>query len=241
MVTPSGLIELARNPALIKGIYNVCDHWCMYCPATSRCLAYRCSPGVTHLREHGPGENSDEGDDDHLLESLMTIKCLAEAEGRRAPADIETFLSGDSQSLQRMFRIDDPLERQGRQYMVTSTTYLATRAASSPHASSSTAGPTALEVFSWFHVLVPARIFRALLSASEAHHGVARRGEDALGAAKLALVGIDRSIDALTTLAAEDDDPRVELLVAQLRRLGPDVERRFPAARAYLRPGLDAG
>jgi len=37
-------VKAALDPTLIPGIYNACDQWCVYCPATARCLAYRCQP-----------------------------------------------------------------------------------------------------------------------------------------------------------------------------------------------------
>ena len=38
--------QVCLDPTLITGIYGTCDQWCMYCPATERCLAYRCSPEI---------------------------------------------------------------------------------------------------------------------------------------------------------------------------------------------------
>jgi len=244
MVTPSALMEMARDPMLIKGIYDVCDQWCMYCSVTTRCLAYRCCGGTTRMRDSSDrnveNDDHDNGDDDdRLLERLMTVKCLAEAEGRLAPAEIETMLSGDRERQHRMLWLDDPLERLGRQYMITAAAYLSTRADDETAASPSAVGPTPLEVFEWFHALVPARIFRALISDLEARQGVPGRRNDTLATAKLVLVGIDRSLAALTSLAAEGDDPRAELLLSLLRRLGPEVERRFPDAGRYVRAGLD--
>jgi hypothetical protein len=55
----------------------------------------------------------------------------------------------------------------------------------------------------------------------------------------VALIGMDRSLDALVSIAAEDDDPRLDLLQAHLRRLRREVEARFPDARRIVRPGLD--
>jgi hypothetical protein len=40
-------------------------------------------------------------------------------------------------------------------------------------------------------------------------------------------------------LCADDDDPRLELLGAHLRRLAREVEGRFPEARGVVREGLD--
>jgi hypothetical protein len=41
-------------------------------------------------------------------------------------------------------------------------------------------------------------------------------------------------------MAVGDDDPRLDALHAQLRRLRREVEGRFPSARGFVRPGLDA-
>jgi len=35
-------LSLATDPNLVPGIYNGCDQWCHYCPATARCLAFQC-------------------------------------------------------------------------------------------------------------------------------------------------------------------------------------------------------
>jgi hypothetical protein len=66
------------------------------------------------------------------------------------------------------------------------------------------------------------------------------RSVDAPISAKIALIGIDRSLDALATMALEDDDARLELLRGQLRRALKEVEARFPGARAVVREGLDS-
>jgi hypothetical protein len=237
-MTATDLLDLARDPALVKGIYQVCDQWCMYCRAAPRCLAFRCNPTVQHMPDDPPGASADA--DDRLYESMVQAKWLADAEGRLAPPEIEAMLSNDRQRQRQVFSLDDPLERMGRSYMMLADAYLSTRPDVPFRVAPRAEGPTALEVFAWFHVLAPARIFRALLNQRDATAGVAGRDRDALAAAKSALVGIDRSLAALVVIAAEDDDPRVGFLQAQLRRLGPEVERRFPGARAFIRRGLDA-
>ena len=239
MVTQSELHTLAKDPTLIKGIYTFCDQWCSYCGATAHCLVYRCNPGAIQMKAAVPSVADDEPPD-RLLERLMTEKCLAEAEGRLAPAEIEIMLSGDCDRQKQLLSLSDPLERLGRQYMMTAAAYLSTTATDLPQPPPSPGAPTALEVFEWFHALVPARIFRALVSDIEAGSGVPGRSEDTLATAKMALVGIDRSLEAVTALATYADDPRLDLLTSLLQRLGPEVERRFPGARGYLRPGLDA-
>ena len=238
MVTHAELLTLADDPTLIKGIYTMCDQWCAHCGATAQCLAYRCDPAAM-LMAGSTGAADRYGPPARLFDRLMTEHHLAAAEGRRVPAEIEIVLSGDRARIQRIFSLRDPLERLGGHYMMTAEAYLTTRAVDVRPVGAACAGPTPIEVFTWFHSLVPARIFRAIVSEMEARDGADGRHEDALATAKMALVGLDRSLEALTSLATEGDDPRLELLASLLRRLGPAVERRFRGARRYLRPGLD--
>jgi hypothetical protein len=78
------------------------------------------------------------------------------------------------------------------------------------------------------------------VSAAAAARGDEATHNDALISAKVALLGIDRSRDAVAAMAIEDKDPRLDELQAQLRRLRNEVEKRFPSARRFVRPGLDA-
>jgi hypothetical protein len=229
------LAARARDPSLIAGIYEACDQWCAYCRATSRCLAFR----ATNAADVGGVFDAIEGDGERVAEGLQFLKLLADAEGRLAPPEIEAVLSGDCERARQVFDIDDPLERLGRRYMMLAAAYLQSRAEFPPDCRWRPAGPTAFEVLAWYHVLVPSRVFRAILADAEARHGVPGRRADTLRAAKLALVGLDRSARAIAELSVSDDDPRLELLRALLHQLRDTVESRFRGARDYRRPGLD--
>jgi hypothetical protein len=135
--------------------------------------------------------------------------------------------------------IDDPLEKIARRYGRMSDAYLCSRPDFPFEMRFHPSGPTPFEVFAWYHRLVPAKVFRAIVSAAAAARGDLSRHDDALISAKVALLGTDRSLDALAALAAGDDDPRLDALQAQLRRLRREVEGRFPSALGFVRPGLD--
>ena len=65
--------------------------------------------------------------------------------------------------------------------------------------------------------------------------------KDSDGSAKVALVGIDRSISAwrLMQLAVPERSESIVPLILQLERLRKRVEKEFPNARAFIRPGFD--
>jgi hypothetical protein len=76
------------------------------------------------------------------------------------------------------------------------------------------------------------------------HHAVARGDGRALintiASGRVALLGIDRSRAAIQGLQEEEDDARLAAMSGHLRRLAREVEGRFPEARRFVRPGLDA-
>jgi hypothetical protein len=229
----SEFVQVALDPTLIKGIYDACDQWCMYCPVTQRCLAYRCSPEIRSGKQDIYRSLGD-----RLYGGMTFLKGLCEAEGRPTP-EIDAMQSDDPRRKVHVIEIDDPIERMGRRYGRISDAYLSSRPDFPFEMRPRASGPTPFEVFAWFHSLVPAKVYRALLSAAHAARGDAGRRDDAVISAKVALIGMNRSLDALAVMAAEDDDPRLALLQAQLRRLRHEVEGRFPEARSFVRVGLD--
>jgi hypothetical protein len=100
----------------------------------------------------------------------------------------------------------------------------------------------AMDVVSWYHTLTSAKVHRAL-------HGKHEDGdwdEDRLqsdwnGSAKVALLGIERSIGAWSLIRDQlpDEAPQIRRFLARcglIRRLLLDI---FPDARAFVRPGFD--
>jgi hypothetical protein len=89
--------------------------------------------------------------------------------------------------------------------------------------------------------LIPTRVYRALsgwlLSREEPEDGPA----DHAGSAKVALLSIDRSRTAwiATTEHGLAPTTEVEPFVSELGVLADELERLFPQARAFVRPGFD--
>lgn len=172
-----------------------------------------------------------------MFEGMIFLKQLLNAEGRPSP-EIDAMLSDDPRKRARV-DVDDPLERKGRRYMQLSSAYLVSRPDFPFEMKRRDEGPTPYEVFAWYHALVPAKIYRAVVSSLAAARGDTDHADDARKSAKVALIGLDRSIDAIGALTAEDDDPRLQMMQKELHRLRKEVEGRFPDARAFVRVGLD--
>jgi hypothetical protein len=152
------------------------------------------------------------------------------------------LLNGERPAAAQYMPIDDPLERLGKHYAVLATAFLATSDEELPPGPlpRRDQGPTPFEVFLFYHVLIAIKIYRAISSAHEAARTASAQARwDADASAKVALIGIDRSNDALQVMTLDDEDPRIEHMRRHLFRLRREVDRRFPAARTLVRPGLD--
>ena len=229
-------IQALLDPDLVPGIYQYCDQWCMYCPQTARCLAYRSLPVEAAA---AVADGAPTGLEERMDAALRFTQQLMVAEGRRSP-ELDALLSDDPEQMRIFQGIDhDPLERLGRRYAVTTSGYLLSRTDFPFDLRRRPGGPTPLEVFAWYHVLLAAKIYRALVGTRAAAAGDPDGLSDAMGSARTALIGIDRSIAALAAMRQDDEDARLESFEQQLERLRGAVEARFPGARAFRRPGLD--
>ena len=95
----------------------------------------------------------------------------------------------------------------------------------------------------WYRFFIEVKLRRAVQAAvDERQLRIEDLPRDSDGFAKIALIAIDRSLAAWARLrehfAAEHGDAILDLLV-QRERLRRDTETKFPAARAFKRPGVD--
>lgn len=241
---PKSLTELAQNPDLISGIYNYCDRWCERCPLTSRCLVY--------ATESEFSENEIEDNDIsnaqfwHALNDTLTeVRALIpvwakEAQDLNDPAQQHT--------VRRHTRAVDnhPLTKAGKRYANAASDWF--RELDQPNDSSTnvvTEKPQPFEdarqVIQWYQYQIAVKTIRALSARNEDDAEDNDVPKDSDGSAKVALIGIDRSIAAwhLMQLSLSDRAESIVPLILQLDSLRTKLEGSFPEARAFVRPGFD--
>ncbi len=255
------LRDLAVDPHFIPGIYNYCDRWCERCPATARCLVYAAN------QEEGAADSASQDINNqafwHRIEGMfreaeeMLREMMQEHGIELTAADLEA-----EQARER--RLHDDVQRHpctaaATDYSNRAAAWLAKAGrrfeergealsrqlqlslpGADPAAEAHRLGE-AVEVIRWYQDQIGVKIMRALGSAlqDEGREGAGPR--DADGSAKVALLGMDRSLAAWTEVLRqlpEEEDALLPLL-AGLSRLRRDVEAAFPAARAFVRPGFD--
>ena len=225
-------LAIARDPRVIPGVHHYCDEWCDYCAVPPRCLVYRCTAQYRKSR----GRTGADPTFTTIEEAVSFTREVSAVEGLRTD-ELDALLAQPPG--QSGVHTSDPLAEVAWQYAERASVLTAPLALQWIIRSRSRAAerPTPEETVLWYHLRIYTKVFRALV-ARETHAGGADC-EEARGCAKLALVSIDRSLDALRRLGglfAVGDLRELERLLAQLR---DGLESRIPGARSYVRIGID--
>ena len=225
-------LQIARDPRVIPGVHHYCDEWCAQCALTTRCLAYRCIEVYRRMK----GRTENEPPFRTTEETIEFTRVLSAVEGRSTP-ELDTLLEAPAQAA-KAFRTSDPLSRAALEYalgvsmwLVLSPDELARRRRGTQ--------PGPEEVALWYHLRIYTKVTRAIITRERVMKGLPSRGEDAVGCAKLALVAVQRSRRALQQLRTDATASTVDQLVASLDQIERGIDERFPAARSFVRVGLD--
>ena len=252
----------------IDGIFNYCDRWCERCAFTRRCRLYdmeqeafpdeasrdidneafwKSLAGVFErtkemLREaaaeHGIDLDKIEVPDDDDLEHRHEAAWSSEL-GRMGDEYAE--------KVSEWFDAHEDLIEDFRQQLVSRAEM---ELEGDDPEGEAVAVNDAAEVIRWYQFQIAVKLLRALNWEVDADEEDADDDEvreihaaDRDGSAKVALIGIDRSLAAWTVLrqALSDESDAVLDMLLRLSRLRQAAEAAFPYARAFVRPGFDTG
>ena len=220
----------------IVGIFNYCDRWCDTCAFTSRCRVF------ADIAEH-------EAALDPNMRAVVDAPPLPQDIPPPPPRWMQELIDEMNEAANTPMS-DEELERlrpkirpehvgirtRGEAYAHRVHTWL--RARDFEHVQDP-ADPRA--VVGWFHIFIPAKIFRALTGLADDIPDERDWPADHDGSAKAALLAIERSHVAWREMADRGyaSDAEIHSFVADLVWLGEALERVFPRARAFVRPGFD--
>lgn len=253
--------KLAENPNFIPGIYNYCDRWCERCVFTSRCMTYALSENEVDNPESQDITNQAFWDKLHNIfeVTLEMVKETAEEMGIDLNAiDHEEFAEQEEQvhkivkdqpytkaafayveMVNKWFKSNkDLLEEKGDELQ---TLALAQIPGSRPDKDALKIRDC-LEVIRWYQHQIYVKLCRAASGLIRGElESIEYAPEDANGSAKVAIIGIERSIAAwggLLNQFPQQEHSILDLLV-NLKRLLRQVESVFPDARSFVRLGFD--
>ena len=241
------LKELASEKRFIPGIYNYCDRWCESCPQTSHCLNFTLSE-----EEFADPETRDIENEAFWLklsevfrDTLELLKETATEHG----IDLETLDTGQfKEESERKNAAAESHEicHAAKVYSDIVQDWFASSAnlfVASPALDRGKASlEEALEVIRWYQHFIYVKLMRAVRGElEEREEEIDESPRDSEGSAKVALIAIDRSIGAWGTVYAHDplQNEKILRFIAYLDRLREEVEKTFPGARAFVRPGFE--
>jgi hypothetical protein len=249
------LTELAANPEFISGIYNYCDRWCERCPFSGRCLLY--------AQEKEDDEDWPESRDSNnkafwlrLASIFQETRAMIQEWAKETGIDLNEIDVEEEEKTSRRRRDRawrNRLAVAGKEYASSVTEWFAqfdqTLASSDVAVDDSDEQEAqelndAREVIYWYQYQIAVKTMRALSSSgneSEDSEYDDVYGKDSDGSAKVALIGIDRSISAwrIMQLCVPERADSIVPIILQLEKLRQRTERRFPQARSFIRPGFD--
>jgi hypothetical protein len=262
------LMHASQDPDNIEGIYNYCDRWCERCSFTGRCLSFKMSAARDRRKTEATSARRTDDEnaafwDDIAVNFALTLRLLKREAKKRgidldSPAALDETSGEERRRKRQEARESSALHAAATVYLDSGRALLERLAPELRDAEEalnlqlrlgtgtpdSTAAEirNALEVVHWYLFFIDVKLQRAVASRLEARPGdEGGFPSDADGSAKIALVAIDRSLAAWARLRphlAGESDAIIDLLV-QLERLRQSVEREFPHARSFKRPGFD--
>jgi hypothetical protein len=261
------LKELARDPRFIPGIYNYCDRWCERCPFSNRCLNYAMELEEPNGDDPANRNLTNEKFWIKLDQTLHnTIEMIrADARERGINVDDPTLrdeVREEEREERRLAAMNRPLIRTAMAYIKATDKWFE-QARPAFHAkgvelqtiarldmgdpgSEAAALREFVEVIRWYQHFIYVKLSRAIGSRSneqlETDEELKAFPKDSDGSAKIALIGIDRSIAAwsgLRTALGPDEADHILDLLAQLAAIRRETEKLFPCADSFVRPGFD--
>jgi hypothetical protein len=249
------------NSKYIPGIYNYCDRWCERCAFTSRCLNFEMSE-----EKFGDLESANKSNEafwkklgETLDETLKMLKEMAEEQG----IDLDSFDMEEDEQFQRRFdekNVVHILSHMSKAYITMVDDWFDLNAYlfeqkenqihSNPGRYDIPSPPTedtvtvidSIEVIRWYQHQIYVKLKRALHSAQDEHFEILNDfPKDSNGSAKVALIGMDRSISAWGKILKYFSDQKKNIIgiITHIERLRKRTENEFPDARAFVRPGFD--
>ena len=250
--------EMARDPRFIPGIYNYCDRWCERCALTWRCMNYAMRQEAEAAGDSRSRDIENEAFWDKLHETFESTMETIEEQAEEMDfdldkEDLDEFLERDEQ-IHEAARAQ-AYSRTARRYIDTVDNWfilnegLLDEKSDGPKSSARTnisADSTAdirdcLEVIRWYQPQIWIKLCRAASGTIRADiEEVDCFQEDADGSAKVAIIGIERSIAAWATVLRRFPDHEDAIFaLGTLKHLLRQVETAFPNARAFRRRGFD--
>jgi hypothetical protein len=233
-----------REENFISGVHNYCDRWCERCTFTSRCRVFA-------MEQEFTDEERDIGNE-AFWRNLQNIFAEAKRmlEEKALEFGIDATPVSDEEFAVIQQRQDAFLESQDLKKLAESYARQARGALEDKEnwlifsAVGEDAQNEMLAIIYWYQYFIAAKIHRGLgglldVDGNPDEEELNDPQSDANGSIKIALIAVERSIMAWTSLMTKENLKTIKPLLELLEAIRQKAEEKFPNARAFIRPGFD--
>jgi hypothetical protein len=231
----------------IPSIFNYCDRWCERCAFTANCRTFAMGKKLS-----GNQDNTETCPDDKIQDFENRLNGSLPV-GIHEDYDSANYFDQEDQDIPNdLFSIKNkakrhPLASLAHTYAEKSHCWLekvtitcrieCTRWLAAGDADQIL---NAIETVGWYHFLIYPKLLRALSGYFEMEYDDFAE-EEMNGSAKVALISLDRTMEAFSFLIGHFPSQQIEItgFIELLDGLRNDVELQFPHARSFVRKGLD--
>ena len=252
------------NSGYIDGIYNYCDRWCERCTFTSRCRNFE---GIRNL---SPEEQDIENKAfwDRIGKNFETAATILHKAATKFGIDLDAISESEKNKLLakknkgRNAAKNHPLAKltldyiqkgkallENEQLMKRRGDEIVSQVEMGVMSEDQAMGEVSVledchEIITWYLHFIHVKFMRALMGNMDDDGWQEANGfqRDCDGSAKIAIISIDKSIEAWTLMlhflpSAEDEIIELLAILQKARRM---AELEFPKAKTFIRPGFDA-
>ncbi len=228
----------------IDFISAYCDSWCERCPLTERCSSFAVTSALAMC----------DGNAEAAFELALGSARVPGAPARKRLSERMAEAIGDfepsKKELDEIGRELDERDRRVERHRVAEASHdyaiAAHRWLTEHDRCADNTDPLlreAIDVVGWDSFLIHVKIMRGLNGRDEYPGGApfekSAVQSDWNGSAKVALISVERSEQAWNIIAAATRDEAATVLAGSLERLRQEMNREFPRAMDFRRPGFD--
>ncbi|MBI9037198.1 MAG: hypothetical protein JEY97_03625 [Bacteroidales bacterium] len=254
-------LNMASNPKFIPGIYNYCDRWCERCPLASRCFNFASSEKFFDTQESKDIQNEKFWDKLHKVFEFTSE--LIHRSALEVGIDLENI--EEDEEIQKSIQEDKnkhkwarkhPVSKAGKKYYkkvdkwfedsklmfeqkgIELESFFEMEIPGFDVEDELYKLKDAVEIIRWYQYFIHIKTSRAMSSYGDFDETSVHDGN---GSAKIALIAIDRSIEAWAILLKvfTDQEDKILNIIIQLEKIKKLLEFFFPDARNFIRPGFD--
>ena len=254
-------LKMASNPKFIPGIYNYCDRWCERCPLASRCFNFASSKKFFVTQESKDIQNEKFWNQLHKVFEFTSE--LIHRSALEMGIDLDNI--EEDEEIQKLIQEDEDKHKWARKHPVSKTgktyykkvdkwfensklifeqkgieleSYLEMEIPGFDIENELYKLKDAVEIIRWYQDFIHVKTIRAMSSYGDYDEASIQDGN---GSAKIALIAIDRSIEAwaiLLKVFTEQEDKILDIMI-HLEKIKKHLQFFFSGARNFIRPGFD--